>query len=493
MDEFRRLTPEEEAIAVKRKKILVAIAMCGILLVILTIFVIILKAQDSKTFKLFVNGMQVRNSDSFLISQDGETYVAVKELAGYINYKYQNGEYSAFEESNDSGYIQSNYEVASFTSDSNVLKKYIKVSQTLNPAETGITVLSENGSCETTTLDKPILKINDMLYIPLSSLADICNCSYSMNGNIMNIYSLEYLIEQAKVLAPQLQYNSISGDYENLRALAYGMMVVYDGDNYGVVSMTNGESLMSPKYTSIEFIQNVKEFFVKTKDGVGILNSKTEVVIPPTDFDDIAVLSDELSLYLVSENGKYGILNREGKTIVHAEFDEVGIGQDIIESFDVDTDDLVYIPYDNLIVAKRDDNIAIYNIEGKEQVKLTFNYTGIGCTPKNIDESLYDDTDEKINKINDAEKVLTIDLELENGTGIKGIVVKQYVSTLEVERYGIFDSLTGKVIIPPACSQIYGITKNGRTKYYMEFEGEQLELVEYIEAHESDLSLAKYE
>ena len=494
MDEFRRITPEEEQQYRKKKTLLSAIVVCGILIIILFFIMLFLQSKDAKTFKLFINNNQVQVSNNFIITVDDEVYIAAEEFATLLGYKYQKGSYGSFSQNADGAYIQNDYEVASFTIDSNELKKYIKVDSQLDSKYTGITVLSENGYCETTTLEAPIIQNNGITYIPLQCIDDICNASSSMENNTLNVYDLTFLIDLARTKAPEYKCDLISGDYENLRALAYGVIVVIDNDSYGVVGLYDKNAFNIPaKYDKIVFNQNVKEFLVSQGNKVGILNLKGESVIDiDNNYEDISVLSDRLGLYLVSEDDKYGVLNRDGKEIVYAEYDSVGIDQDTLQEFSIKTDDLIYIPYDTMIVAEDSGKFGIYDIEDGE--KLGTNYTGIGCIPVNLDRNYVEDpnSEVKIEKRDDAEKVLLIDIELEDGTGIKGIVLKQFSATLGGDRYGIYDSITGRLIIPCACTQIYSRTKNGRTTYYMEFNGEELELVEYLEDH-PELNLEKYD
>lgn len=494
MDEFRRITPEEQQQYRKKRTILSAIVVCGVLVILLAFAMMVLQSKDAKTFKLFINNVQVQVSSNFIITSNNEPYIAAEEFTALLGYRYQKGSYGSFTQNTDSAYIQNDYEIASFTIGSQELIKYIKVSSEASSSD--ITVLSENNYSETTTLESPIIENNGIIYIPLQCIDDICNSATNMDGNSLYIYDLNYLIEIAKVKAPEYKYDTISGDYENLRALAYGMMVVVDNDSYGVVGLYNKDEFNIPtQYDKIVFNQNVKEFLVTRGNKVGILSSEGESIIDiDNNYEDISVLNDRLGLYLVSEDEKYGVLNRDGKEVVYAEYDSIGINQDTLEEFSIKVDDLIYIPYDKIIVAEDAGKYSIYDIEDGE--KLSKDITGIGCIPKNLDRNYIEDeeSDTKIEIIEDAEKVLLIDLELESGEGIKAIVVKQYITVIGEERYGIYDSLTGRLIVPCSCTQIYSKTKNGRTTYHMEYNGEQKELVEYLEQQIeiNNLKLEKY-
>ena len=357
MDEFRRMTPEEEQQFRKRKTLKTAIIVCSIAMVVLICLMLFLQAQDAKTFKLFVNNNPnpVPVSGAFIISENGENYIAAEEFANIIGYRYRKGSYGSFSQ-NEQGaaYMQNDYEVAAFAANSNVLKKYIEVDSQLDPKYTGITVLSQNGYSETTTLELNVIEKNGIIYLPVKCLPDICNTSASFNGNQLYISTLPYLIELAKVKAGEYKYDTISGDYENLRALAYGMMVVMDKGNLGVVGLYNRDDYNVPdQYDKIVFNQNVKEFLVTKGNKVGILDAEGKSVIDiDKNYEEISVLSDRLGLYLVSEDEQYGVLNRNGKEVVYPEFDSVGITEDIINKYKIKTDDLIYIPYDTMIVAR---------------------------------------------------------------------------------------------------------------------------------------------
>ena len=497
MDEFRRMTPEEEQQFRKRKTLKSAIIVCLIILAVLIVLMLILQSKDAKTFKLFVdsNPNPIPVSGAFIISENGETYIAAEEFSNIIGYRYRKGSYGAFSQNEDNAaYMQNDYEVASFSAGSNVLKKYIDVDSGLDPNSTGITVLSPDGYSETTTLSLDIIEENGIIYLPVKCLPDICNTLATFKGNHLYVYTLPHLILIAQSKAVEYKYDTISGDYENLRALPYGMMVVMDNDNYGVVGLYNKDDYNIPdQYDKIVFNQNVKEFLVTRGNKVGILDAEGKSVIDiDKNYEEISVLSDRLGLYLVSEDEHKGVLNRDGKEIVYPEFDSVGITEELIDKYKIKTDDIIYIPYDTMIIARDGVKYGVYDIE--DGLKLQPTYSGVGCDPQEIYSNLPETDEEEsgIEEIEDAERVLLIDIELEDGTGIKGIVMKSYVSAMGGDRYGIYDSITGRLIIPCACTQIYQITKDGRTKYYMEFNGEQLELVEYIEDH-PELNLQKYD
>lgn len=83
----------------KKKTLLIGMGVCVILIVFLAFMVMYYKMIDAKTFKLYINDKQVACSPDFYITDNnGNVYVKAKELASYIGWTYQNGEYGSFTE-----------------------------------------------------------------------------------------------------------------------------------------------------------------------------------------------------------------------------------------------------------------------------------------------------------------------------------------------------------------------------------------------------------
>lgn len=455
-----------------KKGILIGIVICIILIIALACLVIFYQNLDATTFKLYINGVQASNSDDFYIEDEsGNVYVKARELARLIGWSYQNGEYGTYTEDTNSGYIQNNYEAASFIVGSNILKKYIQVAEASTPTdenteENAIVVNSKNGTLETMTLSLPIISLNNQIYFPLVDVNDICNCMASYENYQMRIDEMNHLADIARQKAFEYGYTSISGTYENLRALAYGIMVVNQNGRYGAVTLFSNEDILGAKYNDMVFCQNVKEFFVKAEGTIGIIAVDGTVVISPKNYDNISVLSDSLGLYLIEDNGLYGVLNRKGDVVVYAEYDSIGLPEETLLEFHSDNR---YLLNDNTIVVEKDGKYGFFNLKGEN--RLAISHEKIGCI---ADETSNDDS------------VLTLDakIELEDGTTgiVKGVVVGRSDLSGDMA-YGVYDTVQERLIIPCGCSKIYSVTKNGVTTYYMEFEGNQYEFNSYVEEY----------
>ena len=95
MNEFDKMSVKRNEEKERKKKvILTGIAICIVLIIILAVMIIYYKKVDEKTFKLYINDVQSEFGEGFCITNDeGETYVRARDIASYIKWSYQNGEY----------------------------------------------------------------------------------------------------------------------------------------------------------------------------------------------------------------------------------------------------------------------------------------------------------------------------------------------------------------------------------------------------------------
>ena len=446
-----------------RKLVLASIIFCGILVILLVILIMYIKYQDSLQLKLFIDGNQKTISSTLFTQQDGINYVNVKEFSEMLGYTYTKGEYQKYNENEDSCYINNNLEVVAMTADSNSLTKYIEVKDDAKeltaegPYGIEIQVKSQNGKFNVFSLDEPVKLINGMLYMPFDILQDVYNVSVNTNEqNRIRIYTLPVLFQNAVKMVGKLGYSTISGIYENIRAIPYNLIVVGKDSMYGVIDLSqNGKEILSVKYENLEFIQNSEEFFMTAGSTVGLLDRNGKTIIKPMEYDEISILDETKQLYLVKKDGKYGVLNRNGEIIVHVDYDRIGLKN--ISDFENNIEDVrnTNLLFDECIIVGADSKYGMFDINGK--VLLKTNYETFGYATTSSDTSGEDSV-----------------LILPEETGIKGIVI------CYDGLYGIYDVNVKNLIIPCACSRIYSITRAGTTTYYMEFNGEQMELNNYL-------------
>lgn len=451
----------------KKKIVLVSIILCAILIALLLVFIIYIQYQDSLELKLYIDGEQ-KQIGSSLIKTSGDTnYINIKEFAEMLGFTYTKGEYAKYNEDEKSCYVSNAFEITAMTADEDTFTKYIQVDPEAPEltAEEGVfgievQVKSENGKFNTFNTDKPVKFIDGQLYLPFELVTDVFDVSVNTSEkNRIRIYTLPTLFKNAVEVAGKLGYTNISGIYENIRAIPYNLVVVGNDNLYGVIDLSNnGQEILSIKYENLEFIQNTQEFFMSADNTVGLLDKDGKTIIKPMEYDEISVLDEVKQLYLVKKDNKYGVLNRKGEVVVHVDYDRIGLKD--IDKFGNNVEDVrnLNLLYDECIIVGADSKYGLFDINGKELLKT--NYDTLGYMVPEEDTSGVSST-----------------LLIPEETGIRGIVV--CFNGL----YGIYDINVKNLIIPCACTRIYSITRAGTTTYYMEFNGEQMELNNYLVAY----------
>ena len=462
-DKFNQKQQRDEQ---KKRVVLISIVLCAILVALLLILIIFIRYQDSLQLKFYIDGTQKPISSSLFVTEDGVKYVNIREFSEFLQYQYTKGEYLKYNEDENSCYISNGIEVVAMTADEENLVKYIQVepnSKLLSaegPFGMQIQVKSENGRFNTFTLENPVKSINNQLYLPFDSLTDVFNVQVNTSTkNRIKIITLPNLFQSIIKIAGQLNYTNVSGIYENIRAIPYNLAVVGNNELYGVIDLSSGKEVLSMKYENLEFVQNSQEFFMSAGGTVGLLDKEGNTIIKPMDYDEIFVLDELKQLYQVKKDGKYGVLNRNGDIIVHVDYDRIGLKN--IEKYGNNIEDVrnTNLLYDECVVVYIDSKYGMFDTSGKELLNTSYSDFGYVVNSKDV---------------KGEDSVLLIPPEI----GIKGLVVCYN------GLYGIYDVNVKNLIVPCACTRIYSITKVGETNYYMEFNGEQMELRNYLESYD---------
>ena len=298
--------------------------------------------------------------------------------------------------------------------------------------------------------------IDGKIYVPFESVTDMLNLRLDLSeANRIKIYTLNFIVANYKgVIAKLKDYTSMSGDYENLKAMLYGYAVVGDGTNFGVVSLKDGTPIIGVKYKQITFLPNLREFLVEGNNTEGIISENGTPIINPSEYKKVTIFDEENLLYMVQKDDKYGILNRMGEVVIHPEYDEIGF-----IFYDEKNRHTEYkVIFDKIIPVKSENKYGFYDIEGNELEPCIYDYLGSVISKSEDGTS----TNEK--------PIFLIPPKL----GIRGIVLKQG------DFYGIYDVTKDSVIIPCVCTKAYSITKSAVTTYYVEHNGEQINLDEYL-------------
>lgn len=457
-DSFRE---EIESNTRKRRGVMLSIVLCAILVALLFFLIIMIKHKDAITEKMFLNDKQIALTPTIYKQVGEDLYISVPELAELLGYEYKKGNYGLYDEDEESCYMTNKFEILSISSNSDKFVKYIDVAPDASLAEIVVTQESPSGYSESFKLAKPIKIIDGTIYAPYENIEDMFNLVIDWGEYRKRIYDLNYIVADTKAILGNLGITEISGYYENLRAMMYGYIIKGNGtdgnqgDAYGVFSQEKNKDILTLQYKNIKFAQNAREFYITTDNGkMGLLDKDGNTIIKASEYDEVSLLDEENQLYLVKKDGEYGVLNRNGKVVVYVENDEVGYD---VSDFELDNIENSMLFFGNCIPVEKNKKYGLYNTLG--DVVLGISYDGFG----------YKSTASSRTSGNE-ESVLTIPREL----GIEGIVINQD------DLYGIYDVNEEKIILPCVFTKIYAVRKSGQITYYAEYDGTTCNLKEYL-------------
>lgn len=435
----------------------------GFIIVIILIIMLIIAAGFiwiysqqilSLQFKFNLDGKRQSNySDNLFIFQNDKIYISIRDIAPLLGYNVYNGGYGEYTEDKAKCYVNNSKEIVSFETNSNKIYKY-------SVTNTG------NSEGQTFEINEPILSSGSNMYITSDGLVRAFNVrfDYSAASNEVSIFSLSYLanyyssqITNAAITATTSSLSE-SVIYNNQKALLYNLVIIKDETTkqYGVASLTNpANTIIGVRYSSIEFMEGSNDFIVKTSDNkMGIIGSDgiTKVRL---EYDNINELDKNLGLYLVTSNNKQGVVNSNGKVIVYQDYDQIGLSNSINDSNVTNK----YILMDNCIPVKRNNKWGLIDINGNEIVPLQ--YDGFGCDANTSVDSRYSD-------------VLII-------PDLNGIVVEldEVNGNTKTPKYGVVTP-DGNLFISVVLDSVYSVTTQGETTYYATFQGQVLDLVDFV-------------
>jgi len=422
-------------------KILLAIIAC-LVLIILLIVVLLLNIQ-ANTFMLSIDGVSKENYniDSLIAKVDDTTYVNIEEFAKIVGYEYHKGEYKAFTIEDNKCYVQGTNETATFFLNDNKVCKLPLNELTSDYSEF--------------TVENVIREINEKMYAPIDAINLAFNVQITERENSLTIFTLNYLVTWYDAKVKEWGYTGISDqNFENQKSLLYGYLIVKKENGlYKIIDINNTKEIVSDKYTSIQFTENTKEFFVTNSLGqVGIINLDGTTKIEPI-YESISVLDKNSDLYLIQKDKKYGVVKRGNITIIYPEYDSIGMGVTNMTS-NVESQ---YLILDTLIPVLKDNKWGTFEKEGNKIIEVE--YDGIGCNITTLE-------------LNGTKKVVEPVLYIEE---CEGVVVKQG------EKYKLLD-ITGKELISTALDAIYKIenTENEEYNYYMAYNNQELNIIEEL-------------
>ncbi len=303
----------------KGKKIVLFLLIVSIILLMIIIAVMAtLSGNETKSLTLSVNGLDVNITSDLLITDDnGNYYVSIQKISKSLGYDYLTGGYKEYTEdkTNSKCYLQSENQIIQFEADTNKIYK-IEPNSVLDYEEY--------------ELNNNILKTNNLLYISLEDVnvgLDVIY-SYSKENNKILFNTMDNITESYKTsLATQTdnQLSEISEDYNNEKALLYGMIVVAnENKKWGAID-GNFSTIIGNRYTSMEFNESAGVFIVSDDNKYGVISKEpNQRPIIDLNYEEIKILNNTPVFYQVKLAGKYGVINGQGKAIINNDFDSMG-------------------------------------------------------------------------------------------------------------------------------------------------------------------------
>ena len=335
------------------------IMMVIIIIAVVGIIIAIMSLQE-KPLTVSINGLRARFAeDTFVFDDNGKIYISIRDIAPELNYEAHNGEYKVDTEDTNKMYVEAvdETETTSFYLNSTTISKVVP-----NTTDNYMNI----------TIDEPIIEKKGKMYITSEGFTPAFNSTftYDKNTNNISIQTLPYLYEYYSSIINQLGYAAISEEFNNQKAIIYGMIVASkeNSGKYGVISLT-GNEIISPRYDNIEFIENSKEFIItNSSKKVGIVYSTSETKISVS-YDEIKVIDSDLGLYLVKSNDKYGIINSQEDLIIHIEYDKIGIDTTLYPTDNITNS---YILYGTYIPVMQNGKWGLFNIQGQKILEAEY-------------------------------------------------------------------------------------------------------------------------
>ena len=470
---------EEKEQAESKKKtlkiILISIAVLVVLAIVIIIFSVV---KNNNTLKLQVNDSSVNLQSGLVLMSDSKNvliendqiYLSVRKLVSTLGGEYYNDEYKNKGEDTTKCYIKMSNEYTSYISNSSLIYKAVVVDDiadddvnnqnTTNQSKNNTKKDEENTEktieYEYFNIDNGVKYIDGEIYASQEAIELGFNVimGYNAKNKTISIYTLDAL----EKIAGQNVNLAVVGDdceYYNKKLLKYGLVLIRNSDgDYGIANYNDyqeGNYIVSCKYSKIRFCESSSTIIVTTSDDSkqGILKldlvnkNKADTKIEPK-YDLIKLIDEKNDLYLIKENGRYGVIKLSGDeitTVIKTEYQKIGIDGELYDEMDNK-----YIIDDKYIPIKIDNKWGLATTEGK--VIINPQYYGIGCN---------------LGKVGSGDPVIILPKLIEDSDGIVFVTTQ----TEDVKLYSVIDVKTGTKVGNQESSEIYSKFDNNQRKYYM--------------------------
>lgn len=343
----------------------------AILTLITFLIIYLIIYLNSTVMRIKVDGLNESDIEKILYipenSTGNELYIPIRKMAKFLGYQDFSGDYQNKSEDTSKCHVKNDYETAMFTLNSKTL---IKVRE------------NSNSDIDYIELDKEVFEKNGELYTTIEGIEKAFNVEfeYSAENRKIDIYTMDYLVSYYATNL-QLEEKDYSNVFADKKAIFENMIVIKDGGQYGVLQASTGKALLEAKYDRVEYLPNTTDFIVQSNGKVGIVSkdSKTKVRIT---YDDIRVIDNKNELYMIKQNGAYGVIDSSGEVLIKPEYQQIGLSSNNFYENGVESQ---YVILDSLIPVRNNNMWGFFNIKGEQVVEPQ--YTGLGCTSSRVSTS----------------------------------------------------------------------------------------------------------
>lgn len=356
------------------KKIILTLLIISIVAVIITICLMLYistrpQAKVAKKDKVFVDNTEVdyQASQVILKDEEGNYYLAVKDMTSLVGCNYFNGEYLKYSEDKTKCYVENIIEITGTKPEETKEVSYI----------TGLTANSNiiyransesNLDYQYTEIQKDVIIYNEKLYISIEDTTMVLGAIavYSEEDGLQ-IYTSKKLTEIYSENAKTNGYTSINIEGYNINTIGHEILIISKNNRYGITDV-NFKEIVGTKYNTIEYNECASEFIVSNNSKYGIIDELGNIKVNLS-YDEISIINYEPLLYKVKNDGKYGIMNEEGKLLTGVIYDNIGCKY-VTEEEEENT---VIVPQldDDInmsIIVEQDSKYGLIDVETGEQI-----------------------------------------------------------------------------------------------------------------------------
>ena len=344
----------------KRLKTIILIAMIVVVVLIIAVMIMIPLFKEKKLVIKLNGEANTQIKDMLRFEEDGTIHVAIRDIAETLGYTSFSGNYINKSEDTSQCYIETNEEVVNFYNNSDKIEK-------IDTNTKEITYFY---------LDEPVQMIDGKLYTTEDGIEKGYNVNFDFDKekNTVTINSMGYLIEQYKEAILEYGFADISTEFHDQKAILNNLVIVKDTkDQYGIFDIVNDKTILETKYSEIKYIPTTGDFLVQSNGKIGMVTNSGEEKIK-MQYDSIELINQDLKLYVVKKDERYGVINQNEKIIIPINCEQIGIGN--TEEFSKNNIKNKYVILDKLVPVMRNNLWGLYDIEGNGVLKYQFDEFG---------------------------------------------------------------------------------------------------------------------